>query len=116
MDESPIYLHEVGDFLSAKINFGRNSSQQLQRIFSSKVQAIFEQPVDEMRPEYNEMSLYRFAQIVNAMNPSRQLRKVLDFGNELIAREDEPKPIISVYRLLQKITTNGQIVFWTGKT
>ena len=70
-DENPIYLHEVGDFLSARINSGRNSSQNLQRIYSNKVQAIFEQPADEMRPEYNEMSLYRFAQIVNAMNPTR---------------------------------------------
>ena len=57
-----------------------------------------------MRPEYREMSLYRIAQILRAMPPNRASSKLLDFGVRILKEPEEPKPIISLYRILEHVT------------
>ena len=69
-----------------------------------------------MRPEFREMSLYRLAQVLRAMPGNRTCQKLLDFGTRILKEEEEPKPIISLYRILEHITSNTMITNWSTNT
>ena len=63
-----------------------------------------------MRPEIRAMSLYRAAQIVDAMPNDHKSRRVIRFVKDLLDKEEEPKPIIALQRILEKCSANGQVV------
>ena len=115
-DKDPIYLHEVGDWCTLSMNNNRGAAIRLRIMFKSIVKDIFDQDVDQMRPEYREMSLYRIAQILRAMPANRTASKLLDFGTRILKEPEEPKPIISLYRILEHISSNTMIVNWSGNT
>ena len=68
-EESPIYLHELADFIMVNLNRHRGPAMRLQRKFRSVVAETFKS--DDLRPELKEMSLYRAAQILRAMPTNR---------------------------------------------
>lgn len=113
-DENPIYLHEVGDFLTLLLNQNRAAANRLRFTFRKVVADAFS--AEDMRQEYRDMSLYRIAQIIRAMPPNRQSQRVLRLADELLNKESEPKPIIAVFRILEHISSNPQIVGWTFST
>ena len=109
-------MHEVGDWITLSMNNNRGAAIRLRIMFKSIVKDIFDQDVDQMRPEYREMSLYRIAQILRAMPANRTASKLLDFGTRILKEPEEPKPIISLYRILEHISSNTMIVNWSGNT
>ena len=56
-----------------------------------------------MRAEHRDMSLFRFAQVFRGIANVRTLFSTLGFSNTLMRNEEEPKHVLSLLRLLNKI-------------
>ena len=41
---------------------------------------------------------------------------MLAFGERLLNKEEEPKPIVAVFRILEHVTANPQMINWTSST
>jgi len=56
-----------------------------------------------MRAEYRDMSLFRFSQVFRGIKFRNSLVSTMPFAKELLSNADEPKPIGSLVRILEKI-------------
>ena len=107
-DASPIYLHLIGEHLAAHVNRNRGSSYALRGVYRRAVYDAFGKDAEEMRPEYRDMSLFRFVNVIQPISlQDRQSQLIVDQVTSLLQKEDEPKPIISLFRLMQKFTEDG---------
>ena len=60
-------MHEVGDFVTLTMNYGRAPANRLRRQLATSVLANLEKGEDEMTQEFRDMSLFRVAQIAKAL-------------------------------------------------
>lgn len=67
-DASPIYLHLIGEHLAAYVNRNRGSSYALRGVYRRAVYDAFGKDAEEMRPEYRDMSLFRFANVIQPIS------------------------------------------------
>ena len=97
-------------------NKTRFQANHLRTVFVKKVEEVFGQEADQMRQEFKDMSLFRIAQIVRAMPNDRRSTVVLDFATQVLKQEDEPKPIVALFRLLEFVTDSSTFINRTHKT
>mmetsp|Transcript_9487 Transcript_9487/g.11676 ORF Transcript_9487/g.11676 Transcript_9487/m.11676 type:complete len:112 (-) Transcript_9487:3327-3662(-) len=100
-EPEPIYLHQIGDHISSNANNYRSTTLSLRNAYNAAVIKGFSKSAEEMRPEYRDMSLYRFVQTLQPIAAnSNKIKHLVEFATELLQNKDEPKPVISLYRLL----------------
>lgn len=56
-----------------------------------------------MRPEIRDMSLFRFTQIFRGLYSVKNVRTMSPFAQRLLENDEEPKPISSLWRILEKL-------------
>ena len=57
-----------------------------------------------MRQEMKDASLFRVCQIIRALPGHRDYKDVVEFATNLLTQEEEPKPIVALFRLLEYVT------------
>ena len=62
------------------------------------------------------MSLFRVAQIIRAMpNGRNQVQELYKLAVSIMAKEEEPKPVLAIYRLLDSLTLSHYTIAWSWK-
>jgi len=51
-----------------------------------------------------DASLFRVCQIIRALPGHRDFKDVVEFATNLLTQEEEPKPIVALFRLLEYVT------------
>lgn len=72
VDQEPIYIHEVANFIYTQRNrYGRipPNFSTLQREYANAVARLFKGDMSGARREYQEMSLYRFCIVLQGLSP-----------------------------------------------
>lgn len=119
-EDSLMYLHMVGDLIYF---FQRPSgtSRSLKTLMQQTVLDAYSKAKDGGRSSgvpqiLEEQSLYRLAQIIRGMPLQRRgSQELFRLAVDLLGREDEPKPILAVFRLLDVLSSSTDNKIWSQR-
>ena len=117
-DQIPNELDVIAQFISVLQRIRMyNHANDLAFVYQQKVNDALNKPFRELEPRFEQLSFVKLTQIfLSLSHSSAATNSVLRRVNSKIRDRNEPKPIMSVMRMLDKIIRNEDSMLRHGRT